>query len=127
MGQNIQGNFSSEFCMVITLDHHHPAHQLFFCRFGDPIAKWRSWRFGESKNCLIAARKAQYMYRFQWNLVCSKGGHLIDVAYKILANYSKPILSNRGMYSNVWSNQGLDIHDARNQTTSKLMDFIRKL
>ena len=42
----------------------------------------------------------------------------LDVAYQILANYLKPIPSNRGMYSSVWSNQGLDIHDAGSYTTS---------
>ena len=62
--------------MVITLDHHHPAQQA--------IKVWRAnkWLFeshdvlAKSMNFRTAARKAQYMHRFQWNLVCSKGGHL---------------------------------------------------
>jgi len=39
---------------------------------------------------------------------------ILNLAYQILANYSKPLPSNRGMYLNVQSNQRSDIHDAGN-------------
>ena len=99
--------YELQFCKIITLDHLHPAHQVLWnfikdYGFGEPISgcpnsitfRLKVWIFEQQ---LSELSKSTDLIK-TWYAVKVVTQHL---AYQILADSSKPFLSNRGMCLNV--------------------------
>ena len=93
--------------MTITLDHLHLAHQVLWnsikdCGFGEPISGCPNRMTFWTKVCIFGQQLPKLStntdFNETWYAVRVVTKHL---AYQILADSSKPLPSNRGMYLNV--------------------------
>ena len=75
--------YELQFRRVIALDHLHSAHQVLWnstedCGFGEPISGCPNRMTFWTKVCIFGQQLPKLStckHRFQWNLLCSKGGY----------------------------------------------------